>query len=173
MAFSAPTLTFRHLCVIGLLALSSQAAMTAEGQRSTAGTESTTAFSAQSILAEVERAVSNAREGRFGAITPADLARLQAAQQDIAQLLAGRDGTDELSLPEQIRLAGAQEQMMVIIQGTAKAGKTCEKVRATGSRLTRTECLTPKQRELRQIAVEEQRNNFRSVNCNASGTQCR
>lgn len=110
---------------------------------------------AQSFVTEVGNAIARARAGEFGEIADADLADMDQAHATIKALLAGHDRTRELKPAQRIELYNAQELITAIVRGDEDARRVCTSTGVTGTRQTRTECLTKAEREEKRKRARE------------------
>lgn len=110
---------------------------------------------AEAFLREVRDTVDLARAGEYGKIKADDLSRLDQARKRINELLEGHEHARQLSADERIELFNAQELITSIVRNDEKSRRVCTKVRGTGTRIARSECLTVAQREQRAKATRE------------------
>jgi hypothetical protein len=124
--------------------------------------------SASSFLTEIEQTIELALDGDYGRIKGADIDRMLAAHKTIKSLLDGHENARHLQPEQRIELYNAQETISAIVRNDEKNRKVCKRVSATGSRLTKAECMTVAQREARAKAVREsawQQQQFREPPC--------
>lgn len=110
---------------------------------------------AAKFLSEVENSVEMARNGDYGRLPGGSVKRLEAAQATIIDLLEGHASARELPPAERIALYNAQELITATLRNNDKNRTICKREPTTGSRLTKTECLTVAQREARAKASSE------------------
>lgn len=110
---------------------------------------------AAKFVSEVDTSVEMARNGGYGKLPRGSVKRLEQAQEAINDLLDGHASARELPPQERVALYNAQETITSILRNDDKNRVICKREAATGSRLTKTECMTVAQREARARASAE------------------
>jgi hypothetical protein len=94
-----------------------------------------------------------ASKRKFKHVTDYDKRRLYAAQDQIFSLLDGRSSTDELNSDQLVAVYNAQEEVNAVLTDAELDRPICERETVVGSRMTKTVCLTVRERrDLQQAA---------------------
>lgn len=117
-----------------------------------------------SFLSEIELALNMASRGEYGSLKRGDLSRMRQAQAEMITLLKGHERATELEPADRIAVYNAQELITATIRSDDKNRKICKRAPTTGSRLSKTECLTVRQREYRAREAAEVVVNLQSLN---------
>jgi hypothetical protein len=120
---------------------------------------------AQAFLMEVNDAQTMALAGQYGAIKAKDVDRLKAAVATINRLLMGKEQATDLNPDQRIELYNAQQEMVAILRNDDKNRIVCERVKITGSRVSKRECMTVAEREERTRAARESTERHQRVDC--------
>jgi hypothetical protein len=103
----------------------------------------------EKYLAELDQAISLAHAGQYGKLPRGSGERLSELRGEIGALL--KDGVDPRTLAPEQRLAlfNAHQELEAIIKKDDKSRMVCTREAETGTRLTKTQCMTVGEREER------------------------
>ena len=110
---------------------------------------------AEAFVEEVTETVDLARSGEYGRLKRGDMAKLDFAQEQISELLAGHATAMELRPDDRITVYNAQERITAILRNNDKDRIVCKREAKTGTRLAVTECMTVAEREQRAKVARE------------------
>jgi hypothetical protein len=170
----------RLIFLAGLLAMSSLALASVDGQepsgtlaaRAQASAEAIT--DARAFVLEVEQAVEMAGKGEYGRLKRGTMARIERARDTIRTLLDGHAHALELTPAERIELFNAQELITSSLNHDDKRRMVCKREPTIGSRVATTECLTVEERERRAaVARNSAQKVMRDVCYPGPGNRCR
>lgn len=115
--------------------------------------------------------VADARAGKYGKLSPLDIRRIDAAEQDIVQIVSGRESLDELDARERITVYNAQETIASIASGDRNSRMVCKQVQRAGTRLKTMQCMSAEEDEMRTEGAREAARNAQRIMC-VAGQEC-
>lgn len=110
---------------------------------------------AEEFVHEIDRSVQLARAGDYGRMRRGDITRMDKARDVIAELLEGHANALELKPDERVELYNAQEVLTATIRSDEPDRIVCKREAVTGSRLSKTECMTVAEREERALSAQD------------------
>ena len=159
-----PRISAAALCLS--LSLAAHAIPTPQNNVAAAADAKAAAISdAAAFVKELDFTMKLAREGLYGEIKEADMDRLNEAHDTITILLDGQETAMDLPPDDRIELYNAQELITSIIRNDDKNRRVCMRVKTTGSRITKRECMSVAEREQRAKAARDAAGEMLRVDC--------
>ncbi len=125
------------------------------------------------ILSDAYDRLELARSGQYGWMTRRQLQIANAALETIEELTAGKSEIHELSSDDRRELEEARGRIDQILRAENKNRIVCQRAVQTGSRVTRTVCMTVGQREERARNARRQARQLQGSLCVASEASVR
>ena len=113
-----------------------------------------------------------ASKRKFKHVSDYDKKQLYAAQDEIFRLLDGRSSTDELDADQLVALYNAQESVNAVLTDAELERPICERETVIGSRLTKTVCLTVRERQDLEQASRQTRLRLQTCDPNPALGSC-
>jgi hypothetical protein len=100
-------------------------------------------------LLELDRSINLAKQGQYGKLPRGANDRLDALRATIGDLLAGGQDPRALAPEQRIALFNAHQEIESILKKNDKSRMVCTREADTGSRISRTSCMSVGEREER------------------------
>lgn len=100
----------------------------------------------EEFLAQHEYIRAGLQDESFGEFSDADIATIEAKQDELRDLLADVDAIEQLDVDDRIRVHNAQEAINGILARSVQDTPICRREHTLGSHRPRTVCMTPRQR---------------------------